>query len=103
MTENIMRKSDRFIPWYSVLFFVVIALVDAAFVTIAIKTQTGTMTGNTYQRGLDYDQILEKVAKQNALGWQGKIEFSGKDNLRFDLVDKSGKRLPGAIVKARML
>jgi len=103
MTENVMRKSDRFIPWYFVLFFVVIAMVDATFVTIAVKTKTGTMTGNTYQRGLDYDQVLAKVAEQNALGWQGEIEFFGKSDLRFDLTDKSGKALSGAIVKARML
>ena len=103
MTENIMRKSDRLIPWYFVFFFVVIAMVDATFVTIAVRTQTGTMTGNTYQRGLDYDQVLAKVAEQNALGWQGEIQFSGKSELHFDLADKSGKVLSGATVQARML
>lgn len=103
MTDNIMRKSDRFIPWYFVLFFVVIAMVDATFVTIAIRTQTGTMTGNTYQQGLDYDKVLEKVTAQNALGWTGKINFSGRNDLSFDLKDQAGKTLSGAVVKAHML
>lgn len=80
------RPSDKWIPWYIVLFFVVISGVLATFVTVALKTHTGTVTDGAYQKGLDYNITIEKARRQEALGWraalaqeEGRVVFTLKD------------------------
>lgn len=89
-----MQKRDRLIPWYFVAFFVVLAIIDGIMVTIAIRTQTGTVTKHPYEQGLNYNQIINASEKQNTLGWNGDINFHSTSNktgnLKFILKDKSG-------------
>ena len=70
------HKRDKWIPWYFVLFFVGIAVIDGTFVTLAITTQTGTVTDKAYEKGLAYDDIIEKAALQKSLGITDQITFS---------------------------
>lgn len=72
-----MQPRDRLIPWYFVLFFIVIALVDGAMVTLAIRTHTGVVTDHPYEKGLAYNEVVEAAEKQQALGWKGEIGYSG--------------------------
>lgn len=94
-----MQASDRLIPWYFVAFFAVIALVDGAMVTMAIKTNTGLVTDHPYEKGLAYNRVIEAERKQEALGWKGGITLNG-GILRFSLVDKSLKPVRAAKVIA---
>lgn len=93
------RKSDKWIPWYFVAFFVVLAILDGIFVTIAFSTHTGVVTENAYKKGLEYNQTVAASEKQEALGWHGRI---GLDDslLSFYLEDKNGGAIEGAYVKA---
>ncbi|NBX03006.1 MAG: hypothetical protein EBR02_02855 [Alphaproteobacteria bacterium] len=78
MTSVAVNPRDRWIPWYFVLFFVVLALVDGAMVTIAVRTQTGVVTTHAYEKGLAYNQTIAAAEKQTALGWKSTITFTGK-------------------------
>lgn len=87
-----IRKSDRFIPWYFVLFFLVIFIVDGAMVTVAIKTHTGTITEHPYEKGLAYNTVVDAENKQEELGWNGVISYHDKQ-ISFVLRDKSGQEI----------
>ena len=92
LTSAEMQPRDRWIPWYFVLFFVVIGVVNAVMVTLAIRTHTGMVTEHPYEKGLAYNEVVAAEAAQKKLGWKGEINVS-KDTLYFNLRDANGKPL----------
>ena len=88
---------DRWIPWYFVLFFVVLIIVDGVMATIAVRTQTGIITEHPYEKGIAYNQTVKAAQDQAALGWKGDIYFVGgaerSGALAFTLQDAKGKAL----------
>lgn len=95
------KPIDKFIPWMIVAFFVVVAAVNAVFVTLAIRTLPGTVVEHPYEEGIEYNKIIADEARQNALGWSGKISYAD-GTLRFILTGKDGDPLEGAKVKAKI-
>lgn len=90
---------DKIIPWYFVMFFVFIAIVDGIMVTIAIRTHTGTITDHPYERGLAYNQVVEAEKKQENLGWKGEVDLT-KSKLIFTLRDNKNNILKADSVRA---
>ncbi len=83
---------DRLIPWYIVLFFVVIAVVDGIMVTIAIRTQPGVVTDHPYEKGIAYNNVIKEAEDQASLNWKGDIDYNSKTSvISFSLHDTSGK------------
>lgn len=74
-----MTKKDKYIPWYFVLFFVVVAAVNAVMVTLAIRTHTGAVTDHPYEKGIAYNRVVEAEKSQQDLGW--KADISIKDSI----------------------
>jgi nitrogen fixation protein FixH len=99
MTQTLIRKSDKYIPWYFVAFFVVLAILDGIFVYIATSTHTGVVTDNAYKKGLEYNQTIELVESQEKLGWKADIEFM-QPHLVFYLKDKTDIEIKNAEVMA---
>ena len=91
------RPSDRFIPWYIVLFFVAQTILFAWFVTIVEKTYTGVVTDQAYEKGLAYNSTIEKARVQDNLGLSSTVTRTG-DKISFSLRDKGGQFIPGADV-----
>jgi nitrogen fixation protein FixH len=87
MSAKIPLK-DKIIPWYFVIFFFVIASVDAVMVTLAVRTQTGLVTEHPYEKGLAYNKIVAADAAQEALGFSGKISYDA-GMIIFTLRDKN--------------
>lgn len=87
-----MQPRDKLIPWYFVAFFVALAVVDGTMVTLAVRTQTGTVTNHPYEKGLRYNQVVAAAEHQNALGWKGEITFAA-NTLNFHLYDAAGNPL----------
>ena len=83
------KKNDKWIPWYFVFFFLVVALVDGILVTISIRTQTGLVTERAYEKGLAYDKILDEAAAQENLGVVQKAEYKN-GVLSWRMADKNG-------------
>ncbi len=92
-----LQPRDKWIPWYFVLFFVVLAAVDAVMVTLAVRTQTGVVTTHAYEKGLAYNETIKAAEKQAALGWNAKLDFTAgeakKGTLSVSVQDASGKPL----------
>lgn len=100
-TPSVLRKSDKWIPWYFVLFFAAIAIIDGTFVTLAIKTHTGMVTEHAYEKGLAYNEILDKAAAQTQIDINQKAAF--KDGvLSWNLSTKKGQNIKDAKVTARL-
>lgn len=97
------RPSDRFIPWYFVAFFALLTAVLVPMCIIAVRTNTGIVTDNAYEKGLAYNKTIAAAAEQNALKWQGDLSMTpsvgSKIVADFALQDASGKPLDSAEVK----
>ena len=97
--QDIQRRRGRWVPWCFVLFFAVIALLDGIFVTIAIRTHTGVVTEDAYEKGLAFNQVLDSAARQAHLGLRQKAAFED-GVLSWTLTDGQGMPLPDARVHA---
>ncbi len=90
---------DRLIPWYFVMAFAVVFIVNGFFVYAAIKSNHDVVTINPYEKGLAYNEVITKADEQAALGWHGDVVYEN-DKLQFTLKDKAGKAIIGANVVA---
>jgi nitrogen fixation protein FixH len=79
--------------WYFVAFFGFVAVVNAAMVTLAIRTHSGIVTEHPYEKGLAYNQVVDAEKEQAALGWRGAIDYKN-GVLRFVLHDKENVPIP---------
>lgn len=87
--ESLPRPSDKWIPWYFVLFFAVLSCIFGGFAWVAVTTHTGTVTDGAYQKGLAYNGVIEKAERQAALGYRPALVREG-DRLVFTLAGADG-------------
>ncbi|HRJ67192.1 MAG TPA: FixH family protein [Alphaproteobacteria bacterium] len=83
------RPSDKWIPWYIVLFFVGITCVLGTFTWIALSTHTGTVTDDAYKKGLAYNETIHQADAQKAWGYAPSLARAGNDVV-FTLKDAAG-------------
>jgi len=100
-TETGPRKSDKYIPWYFVAFFAVFLSFDAVFYYMASTSHTGVVVENSYQHGLDYNDVVSAAETQTALGWQSEITFTNTGQLELQLNNTGGDPVTAATVTAR--
>lgn len=79
-------------------FFGTIALVDAAFVYTALRTNTGTVTDRAYEKGLAYNEVLQRAQSQPGLRENSAYQDG---TFRWTLADESGAPLSEADVTVR--
>lgn len=89
--------------WMLIGFFALISAVDAAFITLAIKSHPGEQVKNSYVLGLEYNKELERQNEQRQLGWtmQAGLADEGATFL-VELRDAGGTPLSGMDVAVRM-
>lgn len=103
MTDpSLIRKSDKYIPYYFVLFFIVVAAVNAVFIYKALSTQPGVVDENYYEEGLHYDRELEKAERMAGLGLDQKAEYEN-GTLRWRILGADRKPLANAKVTAHFI
>lgn len=86
---------------YAVLaFFAVVLAANGTFIFLALSTWTGLSTENAYQRGIDYNEVLDAAARQRALGWTGALKFDGRGRLSLIVADRQGKPVDKLTVRA---
>jgi nitrogen fixation protein FixH len=98
-----IRHTDRFIPWLVVLFFMVFIGVDAVMATLAVRTQTGIVTEQAYEKGLAYDRTLKDAAAQDSWHWWDSITLAPDGGLTFALHGRDGAAVACAPVRASFL
>lgn len=90
------RKSDKYIPWYFVAFFVLLFIWEGVFVYTATSTHTGVVEDNTYNRGRNYNETIAQSDAQNALAWNSSLSVDNNGLLHVALTDANGTALAGA-------
>lgn len=71
MTKNI---KSSFIPYLFIVFTLCYIFINMAFIYLSKQSHSGIVTDNAYQKGLDYNRVLELNEKQQKLGWQVDLE-----------------------------
>ena len=92
-------RFDKWIPWYFVAFFVVLAILDGIFVYVASQTHTGVVSKNAYRDGLAYNETIKQSEAQDKLGWAADVSYQD-GILSIGLLDRFQGPLEGASVEA---
>lgn len=94
------HPKDKWILICFLVFFGIIFTLDGIFVYTAITTQTGLVTDQAYEKGLNYNETLAQAKSQPIL----KDTVSFDDNvLSWQLIDNNDKKIETANVKARII
>ena len=101
--QSLPKPSDRWIPWMFFAFFGLLVLVLVPMGIIAVRTNSGIVTADAYEKGLAYNSAIQAQQQQESLKWRGdvttEILASGHTKADFSLTDASGAPLAGAAVK----
>ncbi len=106
-----MAKIDKknkagLIPWIFVAFFATFISADIVFFNLARNSSPGVATKDSYHKGKNYNEVLQKVKDQKKLGWgfQSKLTQIGKKIARLDLclLNKNGKKIKNAKVLVKL-
>lgn len=89
-------QRSTWIPWVFVGGMALVVLVNLVLVYAALSTFTGVTTGQSYDRGRSYNQVLAEAARQDALGWAAQITLDGRV-LTVTVRDRDGLPLGGRI------
>ena len=73
MTPSLPRPSDKWIPWYLVIGFVVMLLPLAPMGYYAVHTLPGVVTDKAYEEGLAYNKSIAAGAQAKGLGWNSEL------------------------------
>jgi nitrogen fixation protein FixH len=87
-------RRSRWIPWAFVGAFGVIIAVNLVLVVASVTTFTGLTTGQAYDRGRTYNQVLAEAARQDALGWTARATLDGSV-LSVAVTDREGLPVAG--------
>lgn len=87
------KNHGRRVLIYFVLFFALIAAVNAVFIYTALHTHSGTVTENPYEKGLAYNKTLSASREQPHLKEQAMFDAPF---FQWQIKDENGKPLSGA-------
>jgi nitrogen fixation protein FixH len=76
-------------------FFGVMLAVNSLFVFFALSTFNGGEGSKAYQRGLDYNRVIEAARAQDALGWSHRLDAETPGLIGISITDKTGAPLAG--------
>jgi nitrogen fixation protein FixH len=102
MSDSSLRGMDydpnrsRWIPWAFVGAFGVIIAVNLVLVYASLSTFTGVTTGQSYDRGRAYNQVIAEAARQDALGWRPTVALAD-GVLAVSVTDREGLPVGGRV------
>ncbi len=100
MEQVIRDPKDKRILFYFIAFFGLIFVVNGIFAYMAIHTQTGVVTEHAYEKGLDYNALLDQAKNQPKL--REKVTYA-PPVLRWKILSESGRFIDKATVRAKLV
>ena len=101
------RTQSRWIPWAFAGALAIVVGVNGALAYFAMATAPGLVTAHPFERGNDYNRVLDAGDVQDALGWRVSLKFNalapGQGELVAEIADRSGRPLRGLAVTARLV
>lgn len=99
------RKS-AWIPWVFVGAMAVVVAVNGVMITAAVRSFSGLAVSKPFERGLQYNKVLDVQHRQDALGWKLTPAFASMQGLDGTLSltarDRDGKPLEGLSLRATL-
>jgi len=99
MTNKIKSK----IPYIFFAFFAVVISVNIFYIYISSKTWRGVVAHDSYQKAVKYNDVLDRIKKQNQLNWSFEIKYNpfstGVGEVVLDLKDKSLNQIRDAKIR----
>ena len=83
-------------------FFGVTIGVNAAFITLALRTHPGEDVPRSYVQGLNYNETLERRRAQEELGWSAHYNLVD-DGLVIEVLDREGAPVSGLQLAGAMI
>ncbi|MCW5750556.1 MAG: FixH family protein [Alphaproteobacteria bacterium] len=102
------RKRRSLIPLAFFLPMAVVVLVNGLLVFFAVSTWQGLVVEKPYEKGLAYNQALERKMRAERLGWSLELGFvptgaaPGAGEVAARIHGAAGETLPGLAVEARI-
>jgi nitrogen fixation protein FixH len=90
----------RFFPWFIAGGMAVVVVVNFGMAYTALHTFPGNAGGDGFDLSNHYDAILERMQRQQALGWAVRAELDPAGHPVVMLTDRSGGVLAGAGIAA---
>lgn len=94
--------SGQKVFFYFLSFFLVVCLVNWIFITKALKTHSGVVYENAYEKGLAYNETLHQAEIQKKLNLLESMEYAA-GKLTWTIKDNAGVPITGALVKAKVV
>lgn len=95
--------TGRTVLFAMLAFFGVIFAVNGSFTYFALSSFPGLTTEQAYEEGLSFNQTLENVAKQNAIGWISAVQLTQGGQVTIEIADRDGKALSGLNVQTVLM
>ena len=70
----------RFIPWIFAAGMALVVAVNGVLVYFALGTWSGLVVEKPYERGVQYNRLLEAASRQETLGWRFDIALESIDD-----------------------
>ena len=98
--NTIEQQNKRsFIPYLFFIFFFIIFIFEGIFLYLAFKSWNGLATEHAYEKGLQYNKVIDVQKKQDQLALKGEIIL--ENNLvKFTLTDINGNKIQNAEIEA---
>jgi len=90
----------RFFPWFVAAAMGVVVAVNFGMAYTALHTFPGNAGSDGFDLSNHYDRVLERVAREAALGWSARVEVDSSGHPIVLLSDRSGSGLAGARIAA---
>ncbi|MGB0748064.1 MAG: FixH family protein [Magnetospiraceae bacterium] len=74
-TTPVKRPRGWWYPWIFVAFFAVVISVNGVMIFLAVDTFPGLETEKHYVQGLNYNEALHAMERQEKLGWTAEFAF----------------------------
>jgi nitrogen fixation protein FixH len=98
-TKNPKLMTGRKMLIIMICFFAVIFTMNGILAWLAFDSWSGLVVDKPYERGINYNDVLNAAKTQRALGWNVNVavdaQGDGKGRLTITAADKNGQRLDG--------
>ncbi len=91
---------DKWILIYFLMFFGVVFAVNGVFIYLALDTHTGVIVDKPYEKGLAFNQTLDKAKSQPVMN---DIVSYQEGRLIWEIKDKNNRPIDDALVSAHIV
>lgn len=101
--NHIKPITGRMVLFAMLGFFGIIFAVNGSFMYFAISSFPGLSTEKAYEKGLSFNQTLEDVEKQNALGWTSAVNLTLGGKIMIEMRNREGDAVRDLGVRAVLM